>query len=416
MAVLEVLQRVLADGLTLRAACAPLQSFEPSDRAWIERMADSVLRRRHRADAVLDSYLSKKPKLRAMNVLRLSVVEIYAESIPAHAAVDQAVRLLKLNSSTKHVAAVANAVLRKAAKYGGPAWESACPQHLPHRIRNAIDREWGDGAIAAIEAAHENAPPLDITPKFPSKAESIARRLGGTILPTGSIRLHQPGRVTGLPGFSDGEWWVQDAAAAVPVRLLGDLRNAAVVDLCAAPGGKAMQCAAAGAHLTMIDSSPKRISRLLENFVRTSLDGREVRADALNWQADRKYDVAMVDAPCSATGTVRRNPDILFRGDLDRRLAHLTEMQRALLDRAFGMVRSGGRILYCVCSLLPEEGEEIVRQFLQARDVAVEPLEVEKLGLDPSWLTKEGGLRLRPDYWPDRGGMDGFYAAVLKTP
>lgn len=413
---LEVLRRVLADGKTLSAACASLGAVEAPRRAWIERLADSVLRHLHRADAVLDSYLLKKPNLLAMNVLRLSVVEMHSESIPAHAAVDQAIRLLKLNSSTKHFAAVANAVLRKAAKYGGSAWESACPQRLPRRIRDAIGREWGGGAAAAIEAAHENAPPLDITPKSPSSAQSIAERSGGTILPTGSIRLRQPGRVTGLPGYSDGEWWVQDAAAAVPVRLLGDLRDAAVVDLCAAPGGKAMQCAAAGAHLTMIDSSPKRIKQLLENFARTGLDGREVRADALEWQADRKYDVAMVDAPCSATGTVRRNPDILFRGDLDRRLVRLTEMQRALLDRAFGMVRSGGRILYCVCSLLPEEGEEIVRQFLQARDVAVEPLEVEKLGLDPSWLTKEGGLRLRPDYWPDRGGMDGFYAAVLKTP
>ena len=411
-----MLQRVLSDGLTLHAACAPLQSLEPSERAWIERMTDSVLRHQHRADAVLDSYLSKKPKLRAMNVLRLSVVEIYAESIPAHAAVDQAVRLLKLNSNTKHVAPVANAVLRKAAKFGGPAWENACPQRLPRRIRNAIGREWGDGSVAAIEAAHENAPPLDLTPKSPSLAESIAERSGGAILPTGSIRLHQPGRVTGLPGYSEGQWWVQDAAAAVPVRLLGDLRDAAVVDLCAAPGGKAMQCAAGGAHLTMLDSSPSRITQLLENFKRTGLDGREVCANALDWQADRKYDVAVVDAPCSATGTVRRNPDILLRGDLDQRLVHLTEMQRALLDRAFGMVRSGGRILYCVCSLLPEEGEEIVRQFLQAGSVVAQPLEIEKLGLEADWLTEEGGLRLRPDYWPALGGMDGFYAAVLKTP
>ena len=151
------------------------------------------------------------------------------------------------------------------------------------------------------------------------------------------------------------------------------------------------------------------------NFRRIGLDGEVVCADATAWAADRKFDVAVVDAPCSATGTMRRNPDILFREDLDQRLVGLAEMQRALLDRALGLVRSGGRILYCVCSLLPEEGEEIVRQFLKARDVLVQPLDVEGLGLDPRWLTEEGGLRLRPDYWPELGGMDGFYAAVLKA-
>ena len=414
-AVLAILQDVLANGMTMSAACASIKSSDPSRRAWIERMADSVMRHLRRADAVLDGRLSKKPKLRAMNVLRLSVVEMYAESIPAYAAVDQAVRLLKLNSSTRHIAAVANAVLRAAAENGKPAWENAGPPRLPHKIGGAIRREWGEAAVAAIERAHEKIPPLDITPKSPCGAESIAERLGGTILPTGSIRLLRAGRITELPGFAEGEWWVQDAAAAVPVRLLGDIRGESVVDFCAAPGGKAMQCAAGGARMTMLDSSGTRINQLRANFRRTGLDGEVVCADATAWAADRKFDVAVVDAPCSATGTMRRHPDILFRRGLDQRLVGLAEMQRALLDRALGLVRSGGRILYCVCSLLPEEGEEIVRQFLKARDVVVQPLDVEKLGLDPRWLTEEGGLRLRPDYWPELGGMDGFYAAVLKA-
>ena len=212
-AVLDILQNVLADGMTVAAACASLGYFEPSKRAWIERMADSVLRHLHRADAVLDVRLSKKPKLRAMNVLRLSVVEMYAESIPAYAAVDQAVRLLKLNSSTRHIASLANAVLRAAAENGKPAWENAGPPRLPHKIGCAIRQEWGQAAVAAIERAHEKIPPLDITPKSPCDAERIAERLGGTILPTGSIRLLRAGRITELPGFAEGEWWVQDVAA-----------------------------------------------------------------------------------------------------------------------------------------------------------------------------------------------------------
>lgn len=414
-AVLEILRRVLANGMTMSSACASLGSFEPARCAWIERMADSVLRHLHRADAVLDKHLSKKPKLQAMNVLRLSVVEMYAESTPAYAAVDQAVRLLKLNSSTRHIAAVANAVLRAAADNGSSAWENAGPQRLPDKIEYTIRREWGEAAVAAIKCAHEKTPPLDITLKSPRRAETIAERVGGTILPTGSIRLFRVGRVTELPGFAEGEWWVQDAAAAIPVRLLGDIRGKSVVDFCAAPGGKAMQCAAGGARMTMLDSSKTRINHLLANFKRTGLDGEIVCADAASWTADRKFDIVVVDAPCSATGTVRRHPDILFRGDLDQRLVRLAEMQRALLDRAFGSLRSGGRILYCVCSLFPEEGEEIVRQLLNAKDVEVQPLDIEKLGLDPGWLTEEGGLRLRPDYWSDLGGMDGFYAAVLKV-
>ena len=414
-AVLEILRRVLANGMTMSSAYASLGSFEPARRAWIERMADSVLRHLHRADAVLDKHLSKKPKLQAMNVLRLSVVEMYAESTPAYAAVDQAVRLLKLNSSTRHIAAVANAVLRAAAERGASAWENAGPQRLPDKIEYTIRREWGEAAVAAIKCAHEKTPPLDITLKSSWCTEIIAEQLGGTILPTGSIRLFQARRVTELSGFAEGEWWVQDAAAAIPVRLLGDIRGESVVDFCAAPGGKAMQCAAGGARMTMLDSSKTRINQLLANFKRTGLDGEIVCADVADWTADRKFDVVVVDAPCSATGTVRRHPDILFRGDLDQRLVRLAEMQRALLDRAFGSLRSGGRILYCVCSLLPEEGEEIVCQFLNAKDVEVQPLDIEKLGLDPGWLTEEGGLRLRPDYWPELGGMDGFYAAVLKA-
>ena len=203
-AVLAILQNVLANGMTMSAACASIKSSDPSRRAWIERTADSVLRHLHRADAVLDGRLSKKPKLRAMNVLRLSVVEVYAESIPAYAAVDQAVRLLKLNSSTRHIASVANAVLRAAAENGKPAWESAGPPRLPHEIGCAVRREWGEAAVAAIERAHELTPPLDITPKSPCGAESITERLGGTILPTGSIRLLRAGRITELPGFRRG--------------------------------------------------------------------------------------------------------------------------------------------------------------------------------------------------------------------
>ena len=286
----------------------------------------------------------------------------------------------------------------------------------PGWLAEPIRHEWGVAALESIAAAHLREPPLDLTLRKPGDATEWAARLEAEVLPTGSLRLPRRGRVSGLPGFDEGAWWVQDAAAALPARLLGDVAGKRVLDLCAAPGGKTLQLAAAGAEVTALDMSRPRLGRLRENLDRTGLEARIVAADALGWTPAEPFDAVLVDAPCSATGTIRRHPD-LPHVRAGRDLGPLIELQAVLLARAWAMLRPGGRLVFCTCSLLPAEGEGQVAGFvaetLEARRIMPD---VAALGVDPAWIDGAGGLRLRPDYWPERGGMDGFYAALIEKP
>lgn len=414
--VLRVLHSVLAEGRTLFEANETPGHLLPDQRAWAQRMAESTLRHLGRADAVLDEFLAKRPRPLPFNALRLAVVEMHAENIPPHAAVDQAVRLLRSKASTSHWAGMANGVLRNVARNGGGVWQASGPQRLPPWIAGPVRNAWGEKVLTAIEEAHERRPPLDLTVKETGGAGAVAERLGGSLLPTGSIRLPRAGKISELSGYAEGDWWVQDAAAAIPVRLLGDLAGSTVADLCAAPGGKALQCASAGARVTMVDSSPARMERLRQNFSRMALSGTFVCADSRSWNLGRQFDVAVVDAPCSATGTIRRNPDVAHRAERKPDHAKLAGLQRELLRRAHSIVGSGGRILYCVCSLIPDEGEDVARRFISEFGARAVPFDSACIGIDCAWTTKEGGLRLRPDYWAEIGGMDGFYAIVLEKP
>lgn len=379
-------------------------------------MTESTLRHLGRADAVLDEFLAKRPRPLPLNALRLAVVEMHAESVPPHAAIDQAVRVLRSKASTSHWAGMANGVLRNVAKKGGGTWQASGPQRLPPWIADPIRNAWGKKALTAIEESHERRPPLDLTVKESARAAAIAERMGGALLPTGSVRLQRAGKISELPGYAEGDWWVQDAAAAVPVRLLGDLEGATVADLCAAPGGKALQCASAGARVTMVDSSSARMERLRRNFDRTGLSGTFVCADSRRWNPGRQFDAAIVDAPCSATGTIRRNPDVAHRAVRSPDCANLAGLQWELLRRAHALVGSGGRILYCVCSLIPDEGEDIARRFIGEFGARAVPIDYARIGVNGAWATDEGGLRLRPDYWAEIGGMDGFYAIAFEKP
>jgi 16S rRNA (cytosine967-C5)-methyltransferase len=230
----------------------------------------------------------------------------------------------------------------------------------------------------------------------------------GTVLANGSVRLQAPGQLTGLPGYAAGDWWVQDTAAAMAVPLLAPIAGARILDLCAAPGGKTMQLAAAGAAVTAVDMSGPRMARVAENLARTGLRAQLVVEDALQWTPDAGFDAILLDAPCSATGTIRRHPELPFVKD-GSELAGLVALQAQLLDRALGWLRPGGRLVYCTCSLLPDEGEAQL-----AAALARHPgLRVERptMGwVEPAWITPDGALRLRPDYW---GGMDGFFLARL---
>ncbi len=387
-----------------------LERLEPADRARAQRLALDVLRGLERADRVLDKHVRKNPPLHVRNILRLATVELCSGG-DAHGVVNDAVALTAGHKKGQHMKGMVNAVLRKIAADGPVEWAKLRVPRLPKWLRDPLVMAWGGEAVMAMEAAQFAGAPVDITVK--DDAAGWAERLGGVVLPTGSVRLAQAGQVSALPGFSDGAWWVQDAAAALPARLLDARPGEAVLDMCAAPGGKTLQMAAAGADVTALDISDSRLERVRENLARTGLKARVVARDALEHQG--RYDAILLDAPCSATGTIRRHPDLPHAKD-GAEFGGLFELQSAMLDHALTLLKPGGRLVFCTCSLLPDEGECQIEDALGRHPgLVVDRAALDRPGVDPAWITDEGGLRLRPDFWPDLGGMDGFYMAVLRT-
>jgi 16S rRNA (cytosine967-C5)-methyltransferase len=375
----------------------------PADRARALRLAGAVLRHLEPADRVLDRHLRKAPPLTARNVLRLAVVEL-AQGAAAHGVVNAAVEILRKGRRTAHLAGLANAVLRALPE--GDLFSGLPPQRMPRWLRQPLVHSWGREVVSAIEAVQAAEPPLDLTLRAGAPAPE------GEALPTGSLRLASFGQVSALPGYATGGWWVQDAAAALPARLLDARPGERVLDLCAAPGGKTLQLAATGAEVTALDISAPRMARVEANLARTGLAARTVVADALEWQPEAAFDAILLDAPCSATGTIRRHPDLPFVKD-GSEVAGLVALQARLLDRALGWLKPGGRLVFATCSLLPEEGEGQLAAAL-ARHPGLAAVRAEIAGVDPGWWTEGGGLRLRPDYWADQGGMDGFFMARFR--
>jgi 16S rRNA (cytosine967-C5)-methyltransferase len=304
---------------------------------------------------------------------------------------------------------------RDAARGNAPpaADAEAARLNMPGWLYRSLCAAYGAETAQRIAAAHLAQPPLDISVKRDPRL--WAEQLGGILLPTGTVRLEDPPRVTELPGYDAGEWWVQDAAAALPARLLGDVAGLAVADLCAAPGGKTAALAAAGAQVTAVDLSPARVARLKANLRRLDLDAAVETADVLRWNPRRQFDAVLLDAPCTATGTIRRHPDIQWLKQ-PKDVAVLAALQARMLDAAAALVRPGGRLVFATCSLQPEEGEMHVAPFLarhpQFALVAVDPAE---LASPPALVTPEGALRTLPchAFGSGRGlaGMDGFFAA-----
>lgn len=397
--------RLLSEVLPKRLA-----NLAAEDRARAQRLATVTLRVLDRSDRMLGPHLKKRPPARVMNLLRLGVAEICEEGAPAHGVVNAAVEIAHANRKSAGMAGLVNAVLRKVAQEA-EKWPTLPVPRLPKWLRKPLVDDYGKAVVEAIEAVQAVAPPLDLTPK--GDGQALADRLGGTLLPTGSVRLSEAGQVSALPGFATGDWWVQDAAAAIPARVLAPRPGEKVLDLCAAPGGKTMQLAASGAEVTAVDISPGRMARVAENLARTGLAAELVTADALAFEGG-PYDAILLDAPCTATGTIRRHPDLPHAKD-GSDFPGLFELQEHLIDRALGMLNPGGRLVYCTCSLLIDEGEEQLRDAcVRHPELVVDRTALERPGIDPGWIGAEGGLRLRPDYWAERGGMDGFYIACLR--
>ena len=404
-ATLALLRAVLMDRRML-AHQTPPQGLPPEDTARAQRLALTVLRHMGRLDAVLRPHLHKRPALAVQNILRLGAVELLVDRSEPHGVISSLVEIAKRSARTGRAAGMVNAVLRKVDSGDRGTWAALPPQPLPVWLRKPLHKAHGVDAVAAIEAAHERGAPLDLTPKPGIAIE------GGEALPTGSVRF-QKAQLTAIPGYANGDWWVQDAAAALPVKLLGDIKGLRVLDLCAAPGGKTLQLAAAGADVTALDLSQARLERVAENLARTGLAARLVAADALTYMTEL-FDAILLDAPCSATGTIRRHPDLPFVKTAEE-VESLTRLQMQMLDHARTLLKPGGRLVFCTCSLLPNEGENQVKAALKRHgDLSALPIDPAPLGGAPHWASAEGGLRLRPDFWADRGGMDGFYMALLK--
>jgi 16S rRNA (cytosine967-C5)-methyltransferase len=384
----------------LAAPDGPLRGLPPQERARAQRLATGVLRQLGPIDKVLTAHLRKTPPPFILNILRLAVHEI-AGGAARHGVVHSAVDLTRTAKRTEALSGLVNAVLRA---LPDPLTLPPQPQLLPRWLRQPLVHLWGREVVAAIEAVQAQEPPLDLTLNGSLHPE-------GTMLPTGSLRLSHAGQISTLPGYAEGHWWVQDAAAALAMRLLAPMPGETVLDLCAAPGGKTLQAAAAGAAVTALDISGPRMARVAENLSRCRLAAKLVTADALVWEPDERFDAVLLDAPCSATGTIRRHPDLPFVKD-GSELPKLAELQARLFDRALSFLKPGGRLVYCTCSLLPEEGEAQLRAVL-TRHPGLTVRRPDLPGVDPDWITLDGGLRLRPDYWAAQGGMDGFFMACV---
>lgn len=389
-----------------------LQHLSPEDRARAQRLATDALRGLARADRMLARFLQKTPPLAVRNVLRLCTVEL-AGGEAAHGVVNAGVEMVARNKRTSSMKGLVNAVLRKVAAEGPQGWEKLAVPRLPGWIRSPLKDAYGPECVAAMERAHFAGAPLDLTAK--SDPAAVHAALGGDILPNGSVRLKDAGQVSALPGFEAGDWWVQDAAAAFPVAVLAPKAGEKILDLCAAPGGKTMQLAAAGADVTAVDASEGRMRRVTENLTRTGLTAKTIVADAFAF-AEGGFDAILLDAPCSATGTIRRHPDLPYAKD-GSEFGALIEQQSWMIDHALSLLKPGGRLVFCTCSLLPDEGEvQIDEALLRHPGLTVDPDALDRPGINAGWRTQEGGLRLRPDYWPAEGGMDGFYIAQVRKP
>jgi len=395
-------------------------SFPDRDRALLRRLAATVLRRLGTLRQVLATYLNSGFPADAPRVepaLLLGAAQIFWLEVPDHAAVDLSVRLVQEDRKAARYAGLVNAVLRRITREGATllAALDAVTLDTPGWLMDRWVAVYGASRARAIARANGAEAALDLTVK--SNPEMWAERLGGSVLPSGSVRLLPHGAVSSLPGYTEGEWWVQDAAAALPARLLGDARGLRVADLCAAPGGKTAQLANTGAQVTAVDRSERRMARLRQNLDRLGLTAESVLADATEWQAE-PFDAVLVDAPCSSTGTIRRHPDVPW---LKRQedLQKFTALQRRLLDRAVGLTKPGGTIVYCTCSLEPEEGVEVVNALLH-RDPTVRraPITADDVGGVSELLTADCDLRSLPCHLPHpdphMSGLDGFYAARLR--
>ena len=390
------------------------------DRALVRAIVAASLRRKGQLDHVLGAFLERGMPEKSGTlypILLSAAAQLIFLEMPPHAVIDLAVTLAQYDPKAARYDKLVNAVLRRVAGEGKAIASrlDAARVNTPDWLWSRWATYWGEHATHAIAEAHLIEPPLDLTVK--SDPALWAETLSGRVLPTGSVRILPKGRIEALPGFAEGAWWVQDVAASLPARLLGEVAGKRVADLCAAPGGKTAQLVLAGATVVAVDSSKTRLSLLAENLKRLGLAAEAVLADAASWQPGETFDAVLLDAPCSSTGTIRRHPDIPYVKS-PREIAALAGLQARLLDNAAKLVKPGGRLVYATCSLEPEEGEaQIAALLTRNQELSLEAVDATELFGQEAWVEPSGCLRtfpyeLRLDS-PEWSGMDGFFAARL---
>jgi len=414
----RILDSVLKQGLTLDEAVARAQGFAglpERDRAFSRNLVTTTLRRLGQIDALvahaLERPLTGKSKP-VGHILRLGITQLLFLETPAHAAVDTAVEMASRLGFTAHKKLV-NAVLRRMAREGQEiaGRQDAGKLNTPDWLWSSWCNAYGEDRCRRIAAAHLTEAPLDISVK--SDADAWAVKLDATVLPWGALRRRPGGAVSALPGFAEGAWWVQDGAARLVLALLGDVRGKKVFDLCAAPGGKTAFLANAGADVVAVDRSEKRLDRLRENLARLKLSATVVHADATDWRPKEKADIVVVDAPCSATGTIRRHPEVAWLkspNDIEK----LRALQERLLRAGADMVNPGGLVLYCTCSLQAEEGAAVVESAVeQGLPLTDDRPDIGRLTGEDEFADENGYFRSFPFHRSTDGGMDGFFAARM---
>lgn len=397
---LRMLDAVLRRGETLDTAAGALRGLAPADAALARAIAAEVLRWLADLDALIDGATRQRlpGDVKARTVLRIMLVQALRLDSAPHAVIATGLPLLA-GGPRRLAHGVFSTLLKREAR-------------LPDQptLPAAVRERWGEERATRVAAGLADPPPLDLTLRDAAQTELWAERLDATVLAPGLLRLPRGSAVEGLPGYAEGAWWVQDLAAALPARLLGAGDGLRALDLCAAPGGKTLQLAAAGWQVTALDIAERRLGRLRQNLARTGLAAEVIKADALKWQPDAPFDTILLDAPCTATGTCRRHPDVLHRIDAAR-IAEMAALQSKLIERAAGWLAPGGRLIYATCSLEPEEGEA------QAAAIPLnpDPIAADELpqGLTP---TPEGWLRTDPGMLGEIGGLDGFFVARSRRP